>query len=185
MERICETLHEYPNLTVVLTDRAPLVRQLWRTSLKKAHPGTLRIYASLLRQGLVPAEEVAEANSHIIASYSPPPPSPEDADTLNCHGFFAALYQRAFVDGALNGFSWGNANAALVAFYVQSFLVDDLVAEKLSEFFASHPYPYTAQEQLRQLFDSNPAKRNEFVSKLQALNLSWPEPLLGPPPEGE
>ena len=117
----------HPHLVLLAHADARAVRQLWRTNLGKADPATVRVYATMLRNGLIPAAEVAEANRHVL-SLRPTPPSEEDAAVLQRYGFFEAFQQAAFEQRLVNSFSWGNPNAQLLAWCVYTFPLDERAA---------------------------------------------------------
>lgn len=174
----------FPEHTPILASAPDITRKLWRTGMSKNTTGSLSLYTSLLRNGLIPAAELTEANTHVIDNaLLPPPQNQVDFDTLKKAGFFSVFRQRAFIDLKIDKFDWGNRNATLAAYYVATFAIDDDMVRGLVSVFQSPPYPNAARSELLALFSHTPAKHAELAAAVRRLGVAWPQPLLGPPTE--
>ena len=182
-EALFAMLLAYPQHSHILQGAPEATRKLWRTGLCSRGSDSTALYASLVRNDLIPHGDLAEAHSHMVDSaFLPPPQNALDFDALNRSGYFAVFRKRAFVDQQIDRFVWGNPNAALAAYYLAAFPIDDEIAGALVSVFYSTPYPNTARDALFALLSGTPAKHSELAAAVLRLGRPWPEPLLGPAP---
>ncbi|MCC7065892.1 MAG: hypothetical protein IT456_24005 [Planctomycetes bacterium] len=180
IDALALVLLAHPHLSHVLRGAPDSVRMLWRTKLSTRGSESTALYASILRMGLIPSGEREEAHQHMIDQAFLPPPDPQDFDTLCQSGYFTAFKSLAINERKLDNFDWGNSNAAMMAFYVGTFPLDDESARALSSIFSSPYHPRSARDRLRELFVGRQEKREELAKAIARLGISWPEPLLGP-----
>lgn len=175
---LTSVLRRDPSLCLRWAADAVVVRRLWRELLFEQGHQDLPIYAALLRNRLIPAEELEEANLWIARRLRGDVPRPEDEPALSQAGFLAALKRIAFEEGQINEFDWGNRNAATVRWYVETYAIDDTVAESICTTFGYPPYPYGGRDALAELFASNRAKLEELEERAEHLDETVPADLV-------
>lgn len=157
-------LRMWPEAAGYLSDYPDHVRQLWRTDLFGKGHTDLGVYAALLRNSLIPTDQVLEANQHAAASIQGDVPLEADIDTLNKAGFFSALKAFAFEQNRIDQFAWGNSNAPIIAWHVLHFQLDEEVVTSICASLGAAPYPFEVESALKDLFTSNAAKMAEFTA---------------------
>ncbi len=82
------------------------------------------IFAGLLRQNLIPKEQIEEANTEIFDHYSQTNyhklPEHKDIETLKANNFFETVFKIAIVDYGLNDFMWVNNKCDLIIFFIEN-----------------------------------------------------------------
>jgi hypothetical protein len=137
------------------------------------------VFASLLRNALIPAGEVADANAWTIERLNGDVPSSLDTSILVQSGWVDAL--RDWVFGKprkVNEFGWGNRNAATIQWLLTHEPITADVASILCHVFASSPYPFTVCDRLRAFFVQDAAKKAEFVAAAAEVNIQPPSTLI-------
>jgi hypothetical protein len=171
-------LRRTPGLCLYWSKKPDLIRSLWRQLLFEEGHQDLPVFAGLLRNNLIPQDELAEANVWVSDRLRGDVPRPEDFPALSQAGFFDALKKFAFEDWQMNQFKWGNRNAAIVRWYVETFPLAETVATALCTVFSSPPYPFGVRDALQQLFSSDQKKLKEFQALAKSMGRTVPEDLL-------
>jgi hypothetical protein len=172
-------LRNFPQHVILLDQNPELVRSLWRKHLVSSYHNALEVFAALLRANMIPQEEIAEANDKAVTELNGDIPSPADKQTLDQYGFFAVFSERAFKDGLLDDFGWGNRNAKLVCWYIESYQIQVEVVRSICSIFTQSTYPWKARHRLTELFKDNPNKRQRFEEIAQQEQLTLPEKIFG------
>lgn len=167
-------LRTRPQLTVLFAGNAVLTRRLWRQVLFVHGGRDLAILATMLRSNMIPAVEIQEAITKAIKSASSEIPSAGDLHVLSANGYELCLVGHAFTERAVNSFDWGNANAALVSWYVATYPITDVIARTLCSVFSGPPYPFTAHTSLAAMFQANPPKRAELAQLAAVAGVTVP-----------
>ncbi|WP_044185962.1 hypothetical protein [Hyalangium minutum] len=157
-------LRQYPSRVLLWAEHASLIRQLWRSHLFEGRTQDLPIYAALLRNGLIPAAELPEANQWVVTRINNSIPAALDLPDLEKHGLIQALQDHAFNDGYVGNFEWANSNPGLIAWLIQQYPMTDEIAQRLCSTFEGLYYPHRARDSLRALFAANGAKKAEFLA---------------------
>lgn len=168
------TLRIWPQTAGYMSGHPEHIRELWRKDLFKKGHTDLRIYASLLRNSLIPPEQLEEANDRAVKGISGDVPDSGDVAVLDAAGFFAAFRALAFEQRYVNQFAWGNANAPMVTWYLEHFPLDETVARAICESFGAPPYPFAAETALRELFSGNSRKYAELCTMAQQIGCAVP-----------
>jgi hypothetical protein len=155
-------LRMWPEAAGYLSDFPDHVRQLWRKDLFGKGHTDLAVYAALLRNSMIPEDQILEANQYVAASIQGDIPLEADVDRLNQSGFFSALKALAFEQNRIDQFGWGNANAPIIAWYVLRFPLDEEVVTAICACLGTAPYPFAVESALKELLTSNPTKLAEF-----------------------
>jgi len=155
-------LRKWPESVGYLSAYPAQIRLLWHSDLFQQNHKDLNIYAALLRNNLIPPEQLVEANSRAVQGLRGELPQAADIDALARSGFFAALRSKAFEDQLVDQFSWGNANAPTIAWYVLNFTLDSVVVRSICSAFGREPYPFEVRDALKQVLSPGSPKRIEF-----------------------
>jgi hypothetical protein len=173
-------LRNFPQHVILLDQNPELVRCLWRKHLfSRYHHNDLKVFAALLRANMIPQEEIAEANDKAVTELTGNIPSLVDKQTLDQYGFFAVFSERAFTDGLLDDFGWGNINAKLVCWYLGSYPIPVEAVRSICSIFTRTYFPRKACDRLTELFKDNLIKRHEFEKIAQQEQLALPEAIFG------
>jgi hypothetical protein len=166
-------LRRNPSRCAILSGDAPTIRRLWREKLFRAGLD-IPVYASLLRNSLIPEAEIAEANVHIMPLLNGQIPDPVDVHALNAAGFWVAFEDFCFEQRKIDQFDWGNRNAALISWYVQSTPLSSAATAAICDSFGAEPYPFSVAEALTALFSTSPGKKQELAQGAAALQKPVP-----------
>jgi hypothetical protein len=174
LQLLAEVLRRWPEGVGYLSDHPDHVRQLWRTVLFAKGHADLQIYTSLLRNDLIPADQIAEANDYVAGNLQGDIPQDVDVSTLGRVGFFESVKRYAFEKGMVDHFGWGNRNAPTVAWFIQRFPLDDVVVESICSTFDAPPYPFAAEAAVKEALAADPEKFREFQTIAEKLGRSVP-----------
>lgn len=169
-------ISEDPGKLSLFLNNEQEIRNFWRNELLKT-VNPLKVYASMLRNNLIPPKEVEEANKHVfkMERYDV---SPEDHAILVLNGFGEVFYEKLFVDNnPSNRKYWKfiNDNIRIYVSYISSFpLKDEVVRIVVSELNKDEWRPQFLENDLNLLFEKNSNKKKEFAGKISSLKLSWP-----------
>lgn len=157
-------LRMWPDCAGYLSDYPEHVRHLWRQDLFDRNHADLPVFGALVRNALIPEDQLSDANSRAVLGLRGELPLPTDVDALHRSGFFAALRDAAFVRGLVDQFAWGNANAPIIAWYILNFPLDDVIVVSICDTFDKPPYPSAVEAALQQVLARGTPKRLEFES---------------------
>lgn len=167
-------LRREPGLVLTWSRDRTTIRRIWREMLFEDGHQDLPVYAALLRNGLIPQGELREANEWIAEHLRAGAPRPDEVSALSAAGFFDSFKKLAFENGKLDIFGWGNRNASFIAWYVEAYRIDDVVARSLCSIFGGTYYPFQACAALAQLISKNARKRRELERAARRLDLNVP-----------
>ncbi len=176
-ERLFDTVRRHPELVHVLANQPELVRQLWRSELFKGGARDLELYSALLRNGLIPHDQLEEAHGRLVLKLSGEVPSAEQNRVLTNAGFWDYFDDLAFAERKIDQFAWGNSNARLVAWRLENHPFDAAVAEAICGTFGAEPYPFQVRDALKDMLGANPAVLAELERLAKSVGREVPEPL--------
>ena len=153
------------------------IRKLWRMQIFDGANWDLGIVASLLRNKLIPANEIQEAIERAVTMLRGDIPSDDDITILTAHGFWDYFHKYAFENKNIDEFEWGNRNAGLIAWRVKNATIDCATAEVICRVFASEPYPYEVRDHLKHMLAANPKKMEELKAAATKAKMSVPSAL--------
>lgn len=152
-------------------------RNFWQKKLNNMSNG-LAVFASMLRNNLIPEEEIKEACEKMVL-FERYPDDYEDHNTLLLSGFGNALYEYLFITHSKEQrtyWKFMNAKARLFITYIEKYplkketviiLCEELGKEEWTSFFL--------KEQLENLFSSNLFKMNEFTDIATRIGATLPK----------
>lgn len=145
------------------------IRRLWR-ELSLAYPAYfLDIFASLLRNGMIPVDQIQESIDWLVQKWPSDAPNEQDIVILEQYGFFDKYEVKAFQVGGINDFDWANSNKDMICYLIERKPLSTTVVEAICVAFADKYHPYELRDHLRSLFAENQAKRDEFESIAQSI----------------
>jgi hypothetical protein len=155
------------------------VRKFWKTQLKRCD-NILGIYTSFLRNGLIPKNEVTEANKVVINLLREYSPSDIEQQILKSHKFLDAFKSEIIENSNFIGFKsylWVNEKADIIAGFIEHFPADKDIISKLCVHYASN---YNSEWLLNRL-DNILVRGNQLTEDYKAIitteNLSIPDSL--------
>lgn len=139
------------------------IREIWRTRIFTDKSHSFSIYSTLLRDSLIPQNEIREANEYMInnmANYRP-----QDNEThkvLASNGFGDLIHEIAINSKRLDNFLWVNERADLIAYYIEKYTLNDETVEVICEMYTRRKYSWWLSERLIKIFAENIDKKFEF-----------------------
>ena len=177
LELLLLVLRKHPTRSVILNNRHELVRYLWRDMLFNEDGNDLPLFASLLRNGIVPTDEINEAVSWVVDRVSGDVPSETDDQTLQNFGFWRALRVKAFHDGRKGDFAWANPKAKLLSWTIERDAIDVELASTICRVFGQRTYPFEVRDAIKEMFARKPEKLVQVETKAAEDSLSVPDGL--------
>lgn len=172
-----DILREFPEKIHFFSDDPAFIRKLWYSNLFIGNnsPQDIIVFCGLLRNNLIPANQLSEAFNQVILRLDDPQLSEDCFEILKSNGFFAQFKQKAFIDLAIDDFKWGNKKSLFVVYYLSKFPIDDEVALSIQKIFDSRYNPRILNTDLHRFFSKNESKKTEFAESLARLAINPPE----------
>jgi hypothetical protein len=177
-------LRANPSRLLYFAGDAAFVRKLWYSKLIPMSQSEFVLYCSLLRNQLVPEDQLQEAHRRVIPHLFDVTLMVEFCPVLEESGFFEAFRETVFLRSdsppdvpLADDFSWANRNRHLVVFYLDRFGVDKDVAESLSRIFSKPNHPFELKNRINSFLSQNPEKREEFFAVFEENLIRLPEHL--------
>lgn len=164
---LIDFLDTYPELLTSFNFTSQEVRKLWSLDLAKSN-NAIGILASLLRNGLIPKEQIAEANKSVMNRIEDYSPNAMEHHTLEVNGFFTAFKSEIIENPSFTGFRsflWVNSRADLISGIIKSFPADKETLVKLSDHY-NQDY---SSEWLLQRFDFYIENGDQFAERYKTL----------------
>jgi hypothetical protein len=152
------------------------VRNLWHAHLPRSSKA-LSIYSALLRAGMIPPEEVAEANARFYETVKDYDVTPIEHLTLQAHGFGKVVQIRAFATEAMHKYMWVQERAGLLGGIVEHYPLTPVVVKRLCLIFNKDSMSFALKASLNNLFKSNPQKKAEFLAIMATEGYTIPKHL--------
>lgn len=170
---------EYPqNISKFYSEKHD-IRKLWNSYIQKSDK-PYRIYTYLLRNEMIPEEELDDSNNRMlkIDKYNW---EKEDNLILEENKFGEAIFKKLFVDKKTTDIKYWeflNNNRKLCIQYLLYFNVNDESLKIFHREFSKETwYPERLQNELKAIFKNDNKKREIFSKKLEKLGLNWPKNL--------
>jgi hypothetical protein len=173
-----------PSRLLYFADDPTFIRKLWHSKLIPMSQGEFVLYCSLLRNQLIPKDQLQEAHRRVIPYLFGVTLTVELCPTLEEAGFFQAFRQLVFLKSdAPSGlpladeFRWANSLRHLVVFYLDRFGIDKDIAHSLSRIFSKDNHPFELKERLNSFLSQSPEKREEFLAVFEENQIRLPDHL--------
>lgn len=157
------------------------IRNLWHNKIINSQ-NPIKIYAALLRNGLIPLTEVKEANDKIssLLKYTD---DAEDHAVLSANSFGRSLESELFAVHRITDFysywKFMNENYTCFRQYIEYYpLGKDVVQVLCKEFNHDSFYSFFLRDSLKKLFERNPNKKAELEQILKEYNWGFPKHLM-------
>jgi hypothetical protein len=169
----------YPDKINQLNYNPTEIRQIWRTRIWENKSNVFSIYGALLRNSLIPASEIQEANAYVIAKGTDCYPHDEPTHlALAGNGFGDVLFEIAVHSQRLaDWFNWVNPRVDLLAYYLEKYTLREETVEVICEMYGRPKYSYWLAERLTRIFAKNSQKKMEFIEIATRNGYSIPQEL--------
>lgn len=175
-----KTMHSFiqskPKIILLLGLNPQEVRNYWNTKLSES-VNSLNIYACLLRNNLIPENEIPEANTLLFNGARYYVDSDDDHRVLAANGFGETIYNHAFVEKRKWTYLWANNRQNLLCDFVEKYPLTKEVVGRICTEFSGSLYSYWLKSSLNNMFTENQAKRAEFIQIATENRLNIPNRL--------
>lgn len=173
---LVEILRANPNYLLLFAEDAQFVRRLWYRHLFSQKRDDIHLYCSLLRNRLIPSDQVEEAHRWVIMRMPDSWPSGECFQLLEQTAFFDIFRDIVFTGEMLaDSFGWANYHTDTVVKYLEHFGLDADIASSLWRIFSKENYPYDLRDALDSMFSKNSDVKDEMLQHLAVLQLPVPK----------
>ncbi|WP_143195728.1 hypothetical protein [Archangium sp. Cb G35] len=168
-------LGEHPEHLLLFQAADPqTVRRVWYEWMGKYPVRRLSLFCALLRNGLVPVNELADAVIRLVRNLGGEVPKESQLEVLNTAGFVSAFKRYAFEEGNIHSLGWANSNSDSVVWFIETQPIDVTIVRAVQANFSHDNHPYTLRDALNSFFLKNTGKRDEFRSVVQDNGVSLP-----------
>ena len=161
-EILLHLLRKLPIYCAILRAQPELVRRMWRELLFDGWTDDTPVFAALLRNGLIPDEQIEESVSWVVEKARGEGPKAMDNQTLERVGFWDVLQRRAFAEKAIEDFTWANNKAPMIARLLKDRPLDPTTTSTILELFSKHNHSWAVCDVLRKVLSDNPSKRTQL-----------------------
>ncbi len=173
---LVEILRANPNHLLLFAGDAQFIRRLWYQHLFKRRRDDIYLYCSLLRNGLIPPEQIEEAHRLTLRRMSDSWPDDDCYQLLEHTAFFSIFKDMVFTGETLaDSFGWANFHTDMIVKYLEHFGIDMEVANSLWQIFSKENHPYDLRDALDKMFSQNVDRKNEMLQCLAELQLPLPK----------
>jgi len=169
----------YPELISYFKYSSAEIRSIWRNRIFNSEHTAFTVYAALLRNSLIPANEIKEANEYVFDLLKgPSPKNEEDHFALASNGFGDTIFEVAIATKRLNDwYTWVNPRADILAYYVEKYPLKKETVEVICEMYTRDKYSFWLGERLENLFKEKNDKKIEFHQIANTNGLTIPDQL--------
>lgn len=163
-----EFISHYPDKINFIGYTPSEIRQIWKTRLYKSsnHHYLFSIYAALLRNSLIPKDQLEEALQTLFDKYEQTRHSmPYDKTTINSlvvPELGDLIFEKAIISDDLNSFMWVNSKCDFIAFYVEHFPLKKETVESLCKMPTRPNYSYWLETKIEAVFKDNKTLKDKF-----------------------
>lgn len=156
------------------------IRQLWKKRIFKANNRryVFIVYAALLRNGMIPQNQLKEAFLQLFDKYEQTGYSmPSDIQTksmLTNQILGEIIFKQAIEEDDLSTFMWVNSKCDFISFYIENFPLKKETVMSLCKMPTRSNYSYWLEEKLKNMFSDNQHKKTEFNNIATQNGLSIP-----------
>ncbi|ERM80317.1 hypothetical protein P872_13880 [Rhodonellum psychrophilum GCM71 = DSM 17998] len=168
-----EYLKHNPNFVNWLGLTAEDVRNFWKTRLSK-YSNPLEVYAALLRNSLIPKDEIGESNLSIISFLKHFELNEETYIPLKRNRFYDCLSDYLFSSIEEKSFNWINSNSFLFKSYFQTEGFDESSVNFVSGVLRRDYSPFSLENRLEELFSERDDLKESFLGICSKLGIEVP-----------
>lgn len=176
-QHLVDMLRLHPQHVAVLAGYPQLVRALWRTQLFKAGLKDLEVFCALLRNSLIPNDELEEAVEWLVDELNEALPNEEQNRILASVGFWRIFDRNAFDNRGIRRFQWANRKAKLIAWRLANLPLTEQIAQAVCDTFSSDYYPFEARDAIKEMLSASTATMAELAALATTGGTSVPESL--------
>jgi len=169
-------LDSYPELILNFDFSNQEVRKLWSVEIKKSN-NVIGLYASLLRNALIPIEEINEANIAVINHIKDYSPNALEHHTLKSNNFFDAFKSEIVDNNNFVGFKsylWVNDRADLISGIIKYYPADKEILVRLSEHYEQGNNSEWLLKRFDYLIDNGDQFTDAYKAIKQSENITIP-----------
>ncbi|MEA5099785.1 MAG: hypothetical protein VB011_04600 [Bacteroidales bacterium] len=153
------------------------IREFWKTQFNSCN-NVLGIYASFLRNCLIPRNEIDEANRVVFNSISRYSLNHNDHQILSDNGFFNICKEELFENNNFVGqfsFKWVNDRADIIAGIIKEYPADKSIIMRLVDHYNQENTSNWLLERFDNIFTQGSKVKNDYVSFIQLNNIIIPD----------
>lgn len=154
----------YPELIQYFKYSPTEVRRIWKSRIFNSTNTSFIIYTALLRNSLIPAAEINEANNHIFNNIKDRTPKTiNEHIALAANGFGDVIHKIAIVENKIDDwYEWTNPRADILAYYIEKYPLKIDTVKTVCEMYTKSRYSHWLGERIERLFNENISKKDEF-----------------------
>jgi hypothetical protein len=161
LERCYHFLRANTEFVYIAEDNRTLVRWLWNKAGDDGAPD-YPLVSGLLRNRLVPTDEIKEALHTFILKAPSGRPSANERQEVRTHGFYKELKHAALTSDIMYDFKKANRCRALSVDLLDCVEIDSPLAKAIFENFNVENHPWHLRDALIDFFQARPNKRAEY-----------------------
>jgi len=169
-------INQCPSLLHYMNWDKQEIRNFWKSKLGSLR-NVISVFATMLRNNLIPDEELEDAMEHIAQTLKYTD-DPDDHLILKSKGFGEYLYHILFVQNSKKHYQYWkfmNNNYPLFVQYLKLYpLKEEVVLILCEEFSKSSWTPDFLIDAVKRLFDTERSKQQEFNNKVISLGITLP-----------
>ncbi|MFQ4139816.1 hypothetical protein PGN35_026230 [Nodosilinea sp. PGN35] len=181
---LVRVLREIPERVSFLSERPDLIRMLWfsnlfplRNDVSSSFFNDFYVYCALLRQHLIPSDQMQEAHKRILERSGAFSPQEEDMEILVLSGFFEVLKIEMFENRRINQYKWSNNYGPLLVSFLKYINLDKEVMNGLVYGLSGTNYPYRLCNFLNKAIVEDESLKTKMEKLFQEYNIELPEHL--------
>jgi hypothetical protein len=172
-------LDSYPELILNFDFSNQEVRKLWSVEIKKSN-NVIGLYTSLLRNVLIPRDEINDANKAVINQIKDYSPNALEHHTLEINKFFNAFKSEVIDNNNFIGFKsyeWVNDRANLISSIIKYYPADKEILVKLAEHYEQRYNSEWLLKRFDYLIENGDQFTDAYKSIKQSKNITIPNNL--------
>ncbi|MGE0567518.1 MAG: hypothetical protein AB7O73_06175 [Bacteroidia bacterium] len=154
------------------------IRNLWKERIFDRSINPFNIYCNLLRNNLIPSEQIDEANSEIFNHFTQDGfyyyPEQADIEVLKLNGFLTKIKQIAFDERKLDGYKWVNGKCDLIMCFIENVPLEKDVVQLICEMASRYNHSQWLVRELNSAFDRNSELKISFQNIASVNGISIP-----------
>ncbi|MEM6736113.1 MAG: hypothetical protein AAF620_08600 [Bacteroidota bacterium] len=139
------------------------IREIWRTRIWQHDQTAFTVYGTLLRNNLIPKNQITEAHQYIIDHGKERRPDDEATHYALAGSGFGDILFKIIKDNRLEDwYNWVQPRADMLAYYFEKYPLRDESVEIICEMYTRSRYSHWLGERLERLFVDQAGIKTEF-----------------------